>query len=79
MISRGLGSSGTVYFVGRDSSDEVINGGIEDQIRVDVVLRYSGHQDPLTTVQVCQMDKSDGSSGIGIYVSIDLLSTVTRG
>lgn len=70
LMSRGLGSSGTIYFVGRDAPDDVINGGKEELIRVDVVMRYSGVQDLKNVVQVCQMDKSDGSSGVGIYVSL---------
>lgn len=69
ITARGLGSSGTIEFVGAGYPDRIVQGGIDNELRVDVVLRYGGVQDPLTTVSVCRMDRDDGSSGIGIYVS----------
>lgn len=66
--ARGLGSSGTIEFVGGDYPAQIMQGGNDNELRVDVVLRYGGPQDPMTTVNVCQMEREDGSAGIGIYV-----------
>ena len=68
--ARGLGSSGTIEFVGTGYPGKIMQGGNDNELRVDVVLRYGGIQDPMTTMNVCRMDRDDGSSGIGIYVSL---------
>ena len=68
ITARGLGSSGTIEFIGADYPGPIIQGGDENDIRVDVVLRYGGDQDVMNTVHVCKLDKDDGSAGIGIYV-----------
>jgi hypothetical protein len=70
ITARGLGSSGTIEFVGAGSPGPIIQGGTDNDIKIDVVLRYAGEQDVLDTVHVCKMDRDDGSSGIGIYVSL---------
>jgi hypothetical protein len=72
ITARGLGSSGTIEFIGADYPGPIIQGGSENDIRVDVVLRYGGDQGVMNTVHVCKMDKDDGSSGIGIYVRYTL-------
>lgn len=54
-----------------------MQGGNDNELRVDVVLRYGGIQDPMTTMNVCRMDRDDGSSGIGIYVSLSLVRDAT--
>lgn len=69
-MARGLGSSGTIEFVGSDYPGPIIQGGEDNDIRVDVVLRYGGDQDVMDTVHVCKLDRDDGSSGIGIFVSL---------
>lgn len=68
ITARGLGSSGTIEFIGSDYPGPIIQGGEENDIKVDVVLRYGGDQDVMDTVHVCKMDRDDGSSGIGIFV-----------
>ena len=68
ITARGLGSSGTIEFIGSDYPGPIIQGGSENDIKVDVVLRYGGDQDVMDTVHVCKMERDDGSAGIGIYV-----------
>lgn len=76
--ARGLGSSGTIEFVGGDYPSQIMQGGNDNELRVDVVLRYGGPQDPMTTVNVCQMEREDGSSGIGIYTPTETDGKVTN-
>lgn len=70
IFSRGLASSGTVEFVGRESQDEVIQGGVEGNIRVDVVVQYGGVQAVAGIMKVCELVMPDGNLGVGVYVSL---------
>lgn len=67
IIARGLAATGTVEFVGVNAPSAVIDGGIEDHVRVDIVARYSKKSDLTDVVNVCKLDRPDGSSGIGIF------------
>lgn len=68
ITARGLGASGTVEFVGSDAPSQ-LQGSAEGTIQVDVVARYAGSLDLDGLIMVCSMVRSDGGSGIGIYVS----------
>jgi hypothetical protein len=70
ITARGLGSSGTIEFIGTDYPGPIIQGGEDNDIKVDVVLRYGGDQNVMDTVHVCKLDRDDGSSGIGIFVRL---------
>ncbi|KAK8853502.1 hypothetical protein IAR55_004209 [Kwoniella newhampshirensis] len=65
--ARGLGSSGTVTFIGSDASEQLTTSGQEGHILVDVVVRYAGFQDLSTIMRVCQMARGDGGVGVGVY------------
>jgi hypothetical protein len=68
IISRGIASPGTVEFVGSDAPSDMVEGGEDGALRVDVVVRYTGSQELQEIMQVCQMSRADGSLGVGIYV-----------
>lgn len=73
IYTRGIASSGTVEFVGRDAAPEVISGGEEGQVRVDVVVQYGGSQDVQGIMRICGVRQGDGGAeGVGVYVSVDL-------
>lgn len=69
ILSSGIGSAGTLQFIGADAPTEIVNGGKEGVITVDVVVRYAGPQNLTTMVNVCQMDR-ENSTGVGIFVSL---------
>ncbi|ORY25431.1 hypothetical protein BCR39DRAFT_544074 [Naematelia encephala] len=69
ITARGLGSSGTIEFVGTEASETVLEGGAEGMIRVDVVIRYSGAQNLSDMMRVCQMVRGDGAQSVGIYTA----------
>ncbi|WVR09697.1 hypothetical protein IAU60_006773 [Kwoniella sp. DSM 27419] len=65
--AHGLASSGTLTFVGADAAEPLIASGVEGQILVDVIVRYSGSQSLGDMMRVCNMTRGDGGLGIGIY------------
>ena len=69
ILTRGLGAWGTVAMIGSDAPAALIDSGNETMIRVDVVMRYQGIQDPNVMVRIGEMTKDDGSRGIGLFVS----------
>lgn len=70
-LARGLASSGTLEFVGSNSPDEVIEGGNEDSVRVDVIARVPKNRTLDSLARVCHMSRKDGSMGIGVYTPIE--------
>jgi hypothetical protein len=68
IFSRGIASTGTIEFVGADAPAEVVGGGVEGMIRVDVVVQYGGLQAVQDIVRVCELRRG-GVTGVGIYVS----------
>ncbi|KAL7420695.1 hypothetical protein Q5752_004646 [Cryptotrichosporon argae] len=71
MVARGLAATGTVEFVGTDGPSDVISGGDEDNIRVDVVVRYAEGRNLSTIMNICQMRRDDGSVGVGIFTPVE--------
>lgn len=69
ILSRGIASSGTVEIIGRDAADEVIQGGSEGNVRVDVVVQYGGAQGVAGIMRVCEVTQAGGGVGVGVYVS----------
>lgn len=69
-IARGLAASGTIEFVGSKSPPAVVTGGTEGQLQVDVIARIAVGLNLTKIVNVCQMDRDDGSTGVGIYTPI---------
>ena len=69
ITATGLGASGTVEIVGSDAPEQVASG-TEGMLQVDVVVRYSGDLDLDHIMRVCRTSRSDGSMGVGIYVSL---------
>lgn len=67
VIARGLAATGTVEIVGSNAPEEVIGGGKEGVVKIDVLARYAVGQDLEDVANVCQMTREDGSSGIGIF------------
>lgn len=77
IFSRGIASTGTVEFVGKDASQEVINGGEEGNIRIDVVVMYGGVQGVEGIMRVCEV-MNGSNPGVGIYVSPQLFCVKYR-
>ncbi|KAK4687378.1 hypothetical protein P7C73_g2737, partial [Tremellales sp. Uapishka_1] len=67
VFARGLAAVGTVEFVGQDSANDILCGGEEGVIRVDVVASYGGSRDLNTIAKTCQMVRNDGGVGVGLY------------
>lgn len=67
VLATGLAATGTVEFVGTNAPDAVVSGGVEGHVRVDVVARYTKGENLTEIVNVCKLDRPDGSSGIGIF------------
>jgi hypothetical protein len=68
IYTRGIASTGTVEFVGRDASREVITGGEEGNVRIDVIVMYGGVQGVEGIMRVCEV-MNGSSAGVGVYVS----------
>ncbi|WWD19931.1 hypothetical protein CI109_104403 [Kwoniella shandongensis] len=69
--AHGLGSSGTITFIGTGGAEHLLTSGKEDQILIDVIVRYSGQQKLDDIMQVCQMTRGDGGVGVGLYTPIE--------
>lgn len=69
IFARGVASTGTIEIIGADADPDVINGGVEGMVRIDVVMQYGGFQDVGSQVRVCEVVRGDGSIGVGVYVS----------
>ena len=69
IFARGVASTGTIEIIGADADPDVINGGVEGMVRIDVVMQYGGFQDVGSKVRVCEVVRGDGSIGVGVYVS----------
>ncbi|KAL1405249.1 hypothetical protein Q8F55_008875 [Vanrija albida] len=69
-IARGLAASGTIEFVGSKSPPAVVMGGTEGFIQVDVIARIAVGLNLTHIVNVCQLDRDDGSTGVGIYTPL---------
>ncbi|WWC92035.1 uncharacterized protein L201_006989 [Kwoniella dendrophila CBS 6074] len=65
--AKGLGSSGTLNFLGSDGPEAIITAGEEGKILIDVIIKYSGCQDLSTMMKVCKMTRGTDGLGIGIY------------
>lgn len=67
---RGLGSSGTITFLGSEGDEELQQEAGEGVITVDVIIRYAGPQALDDMMRVCEMARDDGGVGVGIYVRL---------
>lgn len=68
--ARGLGSSGTITFLGSEGDEALKQEAGEGVITVDVIVRYAGSQTLSDMMRVCQMTRNDGGVGVGIYVCL---------
>lgn len=68
--ARGLGSSGTITFLGSEGNEALKQEAGEGLITVDVIVRYAGPQTLNDMMRVCEMTRNDGGVGVGIYVSL---------
>ncbi|OXC67291.1 hypothetical protein AYX13_04209 [Cryptococcus neoformans] len=64
---RGLGSSGTITFLGSEGDEGLQQEAGEGVITVDVIVRYAGPQALDDMMRVCEMARNDGGVGVGIY------------
>lgn len=76
-IARGLGSSGTLDFIGQESPTEVYSDGKEGVMTVEVVALYAGQQNLDNIIRVCSLQRDDESLGLGIFVSFILIHTAS--
>lgn len=67
---RGLGSSGTITFLGSEGDEGLQQEAGEGVITVDVIVRYAGPQALDDMMRVCEMARNDGGVGVGIYVCL---------
>jgi hypothetical protein len=68
-IAHGLAASGTVEFIGADSPPSIKDGAEEGAILVDVLARSPKDRPLNTLAKICKLKRSDGSEGVGIFVS----------
>ncbi|WVQ76683.1 hypothetical protein IAR50_006357 [Cryptococcus sp. DSM 104548] len=65
--ARGLGSTGTITFIGSDGDDDLKNSAPEQGITVDVIVKYAGVQTLDSMMRVCEMTRGQGGVGVGVY------------
>ncbi|ODO03023.1 hypothetical protein I350_05867 [Cryptococcus amylolentus CBS 6273] len=75
--ARGLGSTGTITFVGSDGSDDLKNSAPEGNITVDVIVKYAGLQALDSMLKVCEMNRGEGGVGVGIYSPLQTDNKIT--
>lgn len=74
-IAHGLASSGTLEIVGTDSPPDIRDGGKEGYVQVDVIARSPKDRSIDHLAKVCMLKRSDGSQGVGIFVSMQCRSS----